>query len=81
MAWPSQSMVCLGKIPLSGNTDSVVRRELQEGIMNLDVFGDTSSNWDCGDKYRALLSSELQPGRGTSYVNTRVQLVSWQMIS
>lgn len=77
MAWPSQSMVCLGKIPLSGNTDSVVRRELQEGIMNLDVLGETFSNWDCGDKYRAALSSELQ----NLYANTRMQLVSWQMTS
>lgn len=79
MAWPSQSMMCLGKIPLSGSTDSVVRRELQEGIKNLNVLGDTISNWDCGDKYRAAPSSELQPGRGTLDVNTRMQLVPWKM--
>lgn len=77
MAWPSQSMMCLGKIPFSGNTDSVVGRELQESIKNLDVLGDTFSN--CGDKYRAAPSSELQPGRGTLDMNTRMQLVPWEM--
>lgn len=72
-------MICLGKIPVSENTVSVVRRELQEGIKNLDVLVSTFSKWDCGDKYRAAPSSELQPGRGTLDVNTHMQLVPWKM--